>query len=93
MSDKEIRFIDSRYNELFRIPDGGNILITLDNGETMVRQCKRLDDYHTQVGSNVYHICEFAEKMERAGNRYRPETPADIEVVQGVYDHPQCACG
>ena len=28
-----IRFIDSRYKELFRLPDGGNIIITHTDGE------------------------------------------------------------
>ena len=33
MDNKEIRFIDSHYNELFRIPDGGQILITTVKGD------------------------------------------------------------
>jgi hypothetical protein len=69
---KEIRFIDSHYNELFRIPDGGYINITLDNGEILTRQCKYHGDCHVDVGSNLYHIAEFAEKMERNGNTYEP---------------------
>lgn len=32
MDNKEIRFIDSHYNELFRIPDGGQIMITTPDG-------------------------------------------------------------
>jgi hypothetical protein len=28
MSDKTIRFIDSEYRELFKIPDGGGITVT-----------------------------------------------------------------
>ena len=31
--DKQIRFIDSSYNELFTIPDGGHIFIIDKNGE------------------------------------------------------------
>lgn len=77
MENKEIRFIDSKYNELFRIRDGENIEITLDTGEKISRECKYIDDYHTQIGNNVYHICEFAELMERNGNTYRPkDTPS-----------------
>ena len=34
MDNKEIRFVDSHYNELFRIPDGGKIEITYDKGLT-----------------------------------------------------------
>lgn len=76
MQNKEIRFIDSHYNELFRIPDGGKIEITYDNGETQIRECKYIDDYHTKVGNYVFHICEFAETMERNGSTYKAvETP------------------
>lgn len=76
---KTIRFIDSSYHTLFTVPDGGNIVLTTSDGERMVRSCKFLDEYHTQVGSfNIYHICEFAEKMERAGTTYAPETPPTL---------------
>ena len=76
MDKKEIRFIDSRYNELFRIPDGGKIEITYENGETHTRECKYIDDYHTKIGNRVFHICEFAETMERNGSTYKAvETP------------------
>lgn len=77
----QIRFIDSQYNELFRIPDGGNIVITRPDGEISVRACKYIDECHTQVGNYLYHICEFAEKMENIGARYEPER--DREVVAG----------
>ena len=71
--DKKIRFIDSQYQTLFYIPDGANIALTYSDGETAVRPCKFIDDYHTQVGNNVYHICQFAEIMERNGASYMPE--------------------
>ena len=31
------------------------------------------DEYHTEIGSNIYHICEFAERMERNGHTYEPK--------------------
>lgn len=67
-----IRFIDSNYKELFRIPDGGYIKITINDGTTDVKQCRFIDDYHTEVGNNLYHICEFAERMENAEAKYEP---------------------
>lgn len=79
--NKPIRFIDSNYNELFTIPDGGYINITLDNGEMVTRQCKFRDACHTQIGSEMYHICEFAEKSERVGNKYEP--CPEPEVIHG----------
>lgn len=72
---KMIRFIDSDYNTLFYVPDGGNVVLTYSDGEKLTRPCKFLDECHTQIGSNVYHICEFAERMERNGTTYAPEQP------------------
>lgn len=69
---KEIRFIDSRYHDLFRIPDGGCVQIQYPNG-TVIKPCKFIDEYHTQVGYNVFHICQFAEIMERNGAVYMAE--------------------
>lgn len=72
---KTIRFIDSQYNTLFTIPDGENIVLTYSNGEKHTRPCQCLDETHTKIGSNVFHICEFAERMERNGTAYAPEKP------------------
>lgn len=66
--ENSIRFIDSRYNEKFRVNDGDKILIHTRNGTTLERECKYIDDYHTQIGSDVFHICEFAELCERNGH-------------------------
>lgn len=70
-----IRFIDSSYKEMFRIPDGGKIVITSSWNEKSERVCRFIDEYHTEVGSNLYHICEFAEMMERNGAKYEPKQP------------------
>lgn len=72
-ANQDIRFIDSGYNELFRLPDGENIIITLDNGEQLDRNCRYIDEAHLEVGNNLYHICEFAERMEKCGNTYAPK--------------------
>ena len=69
---KDIRFIDRHYHDLFRIPDGGCIQIHYPD-ETVVKPCKFIDEYHTQIGYNVFHICQFAEVMERNGATYMPE--------------------
>ena len=69
---KDIRFIDSHYKDLFRIPDGGCIQIHYPD-ETVVKPCKFIDEYHTQIGTNVFHICQFAEIMERNSASYMAE--------------------
>ena len=67
-----IRFIDPNYKELFCIPDGDQVQITLSDGEKLLRICRFIDEAHVEVGNNLYHICEFAERMERAGNQVIP---------------------
>ena len=94
MEQKEIRFIDSRYNELFRIKDGESITVKFSDGSMSDRKCTYIDDYHTKIGYNVFHICEFAELMERGGSTYRPEgtpeydkqTMIDLNFVKQNYD-------
>ncbi len=85
---KDIRFIDSHYKDLFRIPDGGHIQIDYGN-ETVVKPCTFIDEYHTKVGNNVFHICQFAEIMERNGNQYQGEPPVmgDEAAWQVGRDH------
>lgn len=70
---KGIRFVDTNYNEKFRIPDGGKIIIHYAWGENEERTCRFIDEYHTEIGSNLYHICEFAERMEQNGHTYEPK--------------------
>lgn len=67
-----IRFITPDYEERFTIPDGDQILITSPDGAKTTRTCRYIDDYHLEVGNNLYHICEFAEKMEQAKNTVIP---------------------
>ena len=41
--------------------------------ETVIKPCTFIDEYHTRVGYNVFHICQFAEIMERNGATYMAE--------------------
>ena len=70
---KGIRFIDSRYKELFCIPDGEKITVTLGWGKKKDYACRYIDEYHTEVGGHLYHICEFTERMEQNGAVYEPK--------------------
>lgn len=77
-AQRGIRFITPSYKEKFRIPDGDKIRIIPDNSRTGNSDipkdyiCRYIDDYHLEVGRNLYHICEFAERMERAENTVIP---------------------
>ena len=75
-AEQGIRFIDPQYKELFRIPDGGKVIVTTSRGEKREYPCRFIDEYHTEVGSNLYHICEFAERMQKNGATYEPK-PAE----------------
>jgi hypothetical protein len=75
-SRQDIRFIDSGYKELFRLPDGEKITVTNADGEKRDFTCRYIDGYHLEAGNNLYHICEFAELMKQSGSTYTPkETP------------------
>lgn len=71
-AEKGIRFVDSNYKKLFTIPDGEKIQITFYNGDKELRTCRYIDEYHLEVGINLYHIFDFADKMEEAGNKIIP---------------------
>lgn len=69
-AEKGIRFIDPNYKERFRLEDGDMIRIVASNGEQRDRTARYIDDYHMELsgglGGNLFHICEFAERMEAA---------------------------
>lgn len=71
-AEKGIRFITPDYKELFRIPDGDKIRITQSDGTYFDRTCRYIDECHLEVGNGLYHICQFAEMMERNGNTVIP---------------------
>ena len=72
---KQILFITSDYIPLFRVKDGENIVITHTDGTTLIRQCSFIDEYHVKVGNLTYHICQFAEQIEKCGAVINPEIP------------------
>ena len=71
--EKVIRFIDSCYNNLFSLPDGGTLVIVRDDGEVVEKPCHYVDDYHFQSQGHTWHICEFAERMEENNAKYFPQ--------------------
>lgn len=71
-AEKGIRFITPEYKEKFRISDGEKIRITFSDGEVKDRECRYIDDSHVEVGDDLYHICEFAERMEQCGATFIP---------------------
>ena len=71
-AEKGIRFITPDYKEKFRLPDGDTIRVTSSSGESREHTCRYIDDYHLEVGSSIYHICEYAEMLERSKSTVIP---------------------
>lgn len=69
---KYILFINSDYKTLFYLPDGGRIRITYPDRRQREKICCFNDTHHTTIGGDLFHICEFAERMEQAGAKYEP---------------------
>ena len=70
-AEKGIRFITPHYDEKFRVADGDSVRIRCQDGRVLDRVCRYIDECHVEVGTgwdNLYHICQFAEMMERNGN-------------------------
>lgn len=93
----DIRFINSSYDEQFRLPNGGKIEVEYPD-RTFSAKCEYIDDYHIYVGSEVYHICQFAEVLERGGGVCRPEPVLDAEqaawkIGWNAYLAVECGAG
>ena len=78
---KDIRLINSHYDDLYRIPDGGVIQVDYPDGRSFTARVEHLDDYHFDMGGlgNVFHICQFAEVMERNHADFCPEIQTQDE--------------
>ena len=78
---KDIRLINSHYDDLYRIPDGGVIQVDYPDGRSFTARLEHLDDYHFDMGGlgNVFHICQFAEVMERNHANFYPEIQTQDE--------------
>ena len=70
--EHSIRFITTDYEELFRIPDSGTVLVTFPDRQ-FAEKCSYIDDYHLKVGNSVYHICQYAEILKQNGGHCEPE--------------------
>lgn len=68
-------------DDLYRIPDGGVIQVDFPDGRSFTARVEHLDDYHFDMGGlgNVFHICQFAEVMERNHADFYPEIQTQDE--------------
>ena len=76
-----IRFINSDYQELFRLKDGGKIRVHFRDGTTEEKTCRYIDSTHFEYGFgalSVFHIAQFAEWMENGGCTVEPVSREDV---------------
>ena len=66
-SEKGIRFIDSKYNDLFRIPDGGLIQIEYPNDKPKHCVCRYIDPYHVEIHKKM----SDAERVDKLSTSTR----------------------
>lgn len=93
----DLRFINSSYDEQFRLPNGGKIEVEYPD-RTFSARCEYIDDYHAYIGTEVYHMCQFAEILERGGGVCRPEPVLDAEqaawkIGWNAYLAVECGAG
>ena len=77
----DIRLINDSYDDIYRIPDGGVIQVDYSDSSSYTARLEHLDDYHFDMGGlgNVFHICQFAEVMERNHADFYPEIQTQDE--------------
>ncbi len=67
-----VRFISPNYEKRFILVDGDKIRIIQPSGEKRERIARYIDETHMEIGgphgATLYHICEFAERMEADGS-------------------------
>ena len=84
--EHSIRFITTDYEELFRIPDGGTVLLTFPDRQ-FAEKCSYIDDYHMKIGSTIYHICQYAEILKQNGGRCEPEPETELAKAAWQLGH------
>ena len=73
-AERGIRFVTSGYRDLFRLVDGDSIRIIKSTGEYRDHTCRYISETHMTCGwdDRLYHIHDFAEELEKAGNTVIP---------------------
>ena len=91
---REIRFVDSSFQQLFMLPDRANIILTDLGGARSVLPCQYIDDYHARIGNETFHILQFAELQEKRGAVYVPEHPNSVDICDSyeLYQIRDMAC-
>lgn len=76
---KGIRFITSHYDDKFHIKDGESVIVTYGSDEKVTKVCRYIDETHLEIGTQLFHICQFAEMCEKNGYSVQPANATQIE--------------
>ena len=82
-AERGIRFITPHYKEKFKIQDGDKVRVKRFDGAVFDKVCRYIDECHVEIGNELYHICQFAEIMERNGNSVIPLRNSLPEMCYG----------
>jgi hypothetical protein len=85
---KDIIFRGGDYREMFRIKDGESIKFTSGyDGKVSVEKCRWIDECHTKIGSEYYHVDEWAGICSRNGHRCEPAAKPEnkIDILAAKY--------
>ena len=82
MDKKEILFIDTNYNELFRLKDGGEITITRRTGETHHCRCFYLNEKEAMIDGVTYNVSHFIQMLEDIGSTVKPKDLIEYKLEQ-----------
>lgn len=86
-AEKGVRFITPDGKEKFRVPDGGSIRVFTNGGIARDHTVRYIDDSHLELldeWGKVYHISEFAERLEQTNGRVIPLRPGLPEKCYAV---------
>lgn len=79
-AERGIRFITPDYQEKFRVKDGETVRILAAGGRTYDNTARYIDDCHLELTgttgyTEIFHICQLAELLERNNRTVIPVQP------------------
>lgn len=86
-AEKGVRFVTTDGREKFRVPDGENIRVFTSSEQIHDHTVRYIDDNHMELldeRGKVYHIREFAERLEHMGGKVIPLRPGLPEKCYAV---------
>lgn len=82
-ANRDIRFIDSHYKELFRIPDGERIIVTDRDGKTESYPCRYIAQTEAMKSSDLFMKCRYLDELTGGrGTVFATGTPISNSMVE-----------